>query len=137
MPTVRDNVHIGRTTADLKQTILDSLYYIQTRIPEMATTNDWYMALAYAVRDRMMNDWIQAFGRGRGTRARIVSYLSAEGFIGPQLGSNLLNVHDIRDNVAAVLLHGLAHHTEYSRYRVWDPLRIRPFQSGNPEWAAG
>lgn len=69
----------------------------------MTTTNDWYMAVAYAVRDRMMNDWIQAFGRARGTRARIVSYLSAEFLIGPQVGSNLLNVHDVRDNVEAVL----------------------------------
>ena len=103
MPVVQDNVRTGRTTSDLKQAILDNLYYIQTRIPELATTNDWYMAVAYAIRDRMMNDWIQAFGRARRTRIRIVSYLSAEFLIGPQLGSNLLNVHDIRDNVKAAL----------------------------------
>jgi|SRR5215469_1903854 len=73
MPAVQDNVRIGRTTADLKQAILDNLYYIQTRIPDMATTHDWYMAVAYAVRDRMMNDWIQASGvheaLGRGLSA--------------------------------------------------------------------
>src|SRR5215469_4505049 len=103
MEAVPDHVRTGRSAAELRQAILDNLYYIQTRIPEMATTNDWYMAVAYAVRDRMMNDWIQAFGRARGTRARIVSYLSAEFLIGPQLGSNLLNVHDIRDNVEAAL----------------------------------
>ena len=96
MEAVQDRVRVGRTPAELRQAILDNLYYVQARIPELATTNDWYMAVAYAVRDRMMNDWIQAFGRARRTRTRIVSYLSAEFLIGPQLGSNLLNVHDIR-----------------------------------------
>ena len=98
-----DGVRTGRTKAELKQAILDNLYYAQGRIPELATTNDWYMAVSYVVRDRMMNDWIQAFGRARGTRVRIVSYLSAEFLIGPQLGNNLLTVYDMRDPVAEAL----------------------------------
>jgi starch phosphorylase len=103
MEAVQDNVRTGRTPSELRQAILDNLYYAQTRVPALATTNDWYMAVSYAVRDRMMNDWIQAFGRARGTRTRIVSYLSAEFLIGPQLGSNLLNVYDIRDAVETAL----------------------------------
>jgi len=103
MEAVQDRVRTGRTTAELKQAILDNLYYIQTRIPQLATTNDWYMATSYAVRDRMMSDWIEAFGRARRTRTRIVGYLSAEFLIGPQLGNNLLNVYDIRDSVDAAL----------------------------------
>jgi starch phosphorylase len=103
MEPVIDRVRIGRSPADLKQAILGNLYFVQTRIPELATTNDWYMAVAYAVRDRMMNDWIEAFGRTRRTRSRIVSYLSAEFLIGPQLGNNLLCVHDIRDAAAEAL----------------------------------
>src|SRR5262245_32723325 len=103
MEAVPDHVRTGRSTAELRQAILDNLYYVQTRIPELATTNDWYMAVSYAVRDRMMNDWIEAFGRARRTRTRIVSYLSAEFLVGPQLGNNLLNVHDIRESVDAAL----------------------------------
>src|SRR5208337_2352487 len=103
MEAVQDQVRTGRSPAEIKQAILDNLYYVQTRIPELATTNDWYMAVAYAVRDRMMNDWIEAFGRARKTRTRIVSYLSAEFLIGPQLGNNLLNVHDIHTAVATAL----------------------------------
>ena len=103
MGTVVDRVRTGRTPAELKQAILDNLYYQQGRIPELATTNDWYMAVAYVVRDRMMNDWIQAFGRARGTRVRIVSYLSAEFLIGPQLGNNLLNVYDMRAPIEEAL----------------------------------
>jgi glycogen phosphorylase len=103
MEAVQDRVRTGRSTAELKQSIVDNLNYIQIRIPALATTNDWYMAVSYAVRDRMMNDWIEAFGGKRGVRTRIVSYLSAEFLIGPQLGSNLLNVHDIHDSVETAL----------------------------------
>ena len=91
MDTIAEGVRTGRTSAELKQAILDNLYFLQGRIPELATTNDWYMAVSYAVRDRMLNDWIQAFGGKRGIRTRIVSYLSAEFLIGPQLGNNLVN----------------------------------------------
>ena len=103
MEAEQDQVRTGRSIPELKQAILDNLSYIQTRIPELASTNDWYMAVAYAVRDRMMADWIEAFGRVRGTRTRIVSYLSAEFLIGPQLGANLLNVHDIYGSVQTAL----------------------------------
>ncbi len=103
MDTIENRVRTGKTPAELKQAILDNLYYRQARIPALATTNDWYMALAYAVRDRMMNDWIQAFGRARGTRSRIVSYLSAEFLIGPQLGNNLVNADGIHEAIAEAL----------------------------------
>jgi hypothetical protein len=69
METVTDRVRTGRTPAELRQAILDNPYYVQGRIPELATTNDWYIAVSYAVRDRIMNDWIQAFGRARRTRS--------------------------------------------------------------------
>src|SRR5215472_15874681 len=103
MEAVQESVRTGRSAAEIKQAILDNLYYVQCRIPVLATTNDWYMAVAYAVRDRMMSDWIEAFGRARRTRRRIVSYLWAEFLIGPQLGNNLLTVHNITDSVATAL----------------------------------
>jgi starch phosphorylase len=103
MDTVHDRVRTGKTPAELKQAILDNLYYLQGRIPALATTNDWYMAVAYAVRDHVLNEWIQAFGNRRGARSRIVSYLSAEFLIGPQLGNNLLNAGDIQGPVEEAL----------------------------------
>lgn len=103
MQSAHDRVRVGRTAAELKQAILDNLHYAQGRIPEIATTSDWYMALAYTVRDRMMNDWIEAFACDRKERRKIVSYLSAEFLIGPQLGNNLLNVHEIRDAVVVAI----------------------------------
>ena len=58
MEVVQDRVRTGRSVADIKQAILDKLSFHQTRIPALATTNDWYMSVALAVRDRMMGDWI-------------------------------------------------------------------------------
>ena len=39
----------------LKRAFLDNLFYLQGRIPELATRNDLYMALAYTIRDRMLH----------------------------------------------------------------------------------
>ncbi len=96
MQAISDQTRTGNSTAELKQAILDNLYYVQGRVPELATPTDWYMALAYTVRDRMMNDWIKSFSMMRNEDVKIVAYLSAEFLIGPQLSNNLLNlgIHD-------------------------------------------
>ncbi len=102
MPASQDYIRTGDSSADLKQAILDNLYYIQGRIPALATPTDWYMALAYTVRDRAMYDWITSFTRMRKEDIKIVGYLSAEFLIGPQLGNNLLNL-GIREPVKNAL----------------------------------
>ena len=102
MPASLDEARTGNTVADLTQAILDNLYYIQGRIPALATPTDWYMALAYTVRDRLMNDWITSFSTMRKEDIKIVGYLSAEFLIGPQLGNNLLNL-GIREPVKQAL----------------------------------
>ncbi len=86
------NVRTGDDPAEIKQSILDNLYFSQARIPQTATLNDWYMALAYTVRDRMLDNWLKSnIHRGR-KDLKIVSYLSAEYLMGPHLGNNLINL---------------------------------------------
>jgi glycogen phosphorylase len=102
MPAILDEARTGNSVADLKQGILDNLYYIQGRVPILATPNSWYMALAYSVRDRIMEDFITGFTTVRKEGVKIVSYLSAEFLIGPQLGNNLLNL-GIREPVKQAL----------------------------------
>src|SRR5271169_4520148 len=102
MSASQDHIRTGDSSADLKQAILDNLYYIQGRIPALATPTDWYMALAYTVRDRTMYDWVTSFNRMRKEDVKIVGYLSAEFLVGPQLGNNLLNL-GIREPVKAAL----------------------------------
>lgn len=76
----------------LKRAFLDNLYYLQGRIPEVATTNDFYMALSYTVRDRILHRWLHVMREYIKKKSKIVSYLSAEFLMGPHLGNNLINL---------------------------------------------
>ena len=86
------NIRTGSSAASLKQAVLDNLYYVQGRRPELATPNDWYMAVAFTVRDRMLDKFIRALKGLQNPKVKIASYLSAEFLMGPHLGNNLLNL---------------------------------------------
>jgi starch phosphorylase len=76
----------------LKSAFLDDLFYVQGKFPGLATRNDYYMALAYAVRDRMLQHWISTAAAYTKQGSRTVAYLSAEFLMGPHLGNNLINL---------------------------------------------
>ncbi len=82
----------GMTVEALKRAFLDNLYYVQGKDMARATSMDHYLALAYAVRDRLMQRWLQTFQTYDETDCKFVYYLSAEYLLGPQLPSNLLNI---------------------------------------------
>jgi starch phosphorylase len=86
------DVRTGTDAAAVRQAIVDNLYCVQGRVPEIATRNDWYMAVAYTVRDRMMGKWIQSLHDMVESVERVVGYLSAEFLLGPHLGNCLLNL---------------------------------------------
>ena len=75
-----------------KHALLDNLLYVQGKTPALATKNDYYMALAYTVRDRMLHRWISTASVYTREGSRTVAYLSAEFLMGPHLGNNLLNL---------------------------------------------
>ena len=74
----------------LARDVLDKLYTELAKFPGVATRNDHYLALAYAVRDRLLHRWVASARAILEHRHRTVVYLSAEYLIGPQLGSNLM-----------------------------------------------
>ncbi|MDP9084344.1 MAG: glycogen/starch/alpha-glucan phosphorylase [Pseudomonadota bacterium] len=76
----------------LKNAFLDDLFYVQGKFPALATKNDYYSALAFAVRDRMLQRWVSTAAEYTKQGSRTVAYLSAEFLMGPHLGNNLINL---------------------------------------------
>ncbi len=76
----------------LANSFLDNLFFVQGRSRDRATVNDLYMALAHAVRDRLVERWIQTVLNYRAQDVRVVCYLSAEFLTGPHLANNLINL---------------------------------------------
>ena len=82
----------GSAIGALKRGFQDHLRYTQGRIPSIATLNDYYMALAYTVKDRLLHRWIRSGETYLKGEHRAVAYLSAEFLMGPQLANNLINL---------------------------------------------
>jgi starch phosphorylase len=87
-----DPTRTGLAADTLMRAVLDNLAYLQARYPDIATTHDWYMALAYSVRDRLLARWVSTAQTYAVRDVKIACYLSAEFLIGPQLGNNLVNL---------------------------------------------
>lgn len=106
----RDNALIeddrtGTSIETLRRALIDNLFYIQAKFPQIATRNDYYMALAYTVRDRLLQRWIKTMETIIEKDVKIVCYLSAEFLMGPHLGNNLINLNlynPVQDAVKAV-----------------------------------
>ena len=86
------DVRTGNSVEALKRAFVDNLFFVQGKFFPVATLNDYYMALAYTVRDRLLARWIETSMQYLTSRARTVCYLSAEFLLGPHLGNNLLNL---------------------------------------------
>ncbi len=87
------NIRTGLGADAIAQALIDNLHCLQAKLPQHATRNDWYMALAYTVRDRMMDRYIATVESIAGTNAvKVVAYLSAEFLTGPHLGNGLINL---------------------------------------------
>ena len=164
-PQEKESIRTGTSPEILSQAILDNLYYVQGRSPEQATKNDWYMALAYTVRDRLLHNWVATL-RTIDDDTRVVSYLSAEFLMGPQLGNNLINLgiwEQVREALvsswaqfrgasrsgggartgkwrsrkAGRLLPRFPGNPGSSRHRLRHPLRIRYLRPGDTRRLAG
>ena len=99
--------HLGTGVEAIKRDFLANLYTRLAKFQAVATRNDYYRALAYTVRDRMLERWINTAQTYFQNASRTVAYLSAEFLIGPQLGSNLLYLGITEDARKAMASLGL------------------------------
>jgi starch phosphorylase len=76
----------------LRRAILDNLFYIVGSTEQNATDQDFFNAVAYTVRDRILARWFKTLDCYKKHDVRVVCYLSAEFLMGPHLANNLLNL---------------------------------------------
>lgn len=88
----------GMSKETLKRAFLDNLFYIQGINRNEATDYDYYVALAYTIRDRLLHRFLKSVDIHKQSKAKIVCYLSAEFLMGRHLGNNLVNL-DIYDKI--------------------------------------
>ncbi|MEY4356349.1 MAG: hypothetical protein RLZZ89_1417, partial [Cyanobacteriota bacterium] len=93
MPTpssYADPQRSGLSAGDLFEGITEHLFFTLGKLASNASPHDLYMALSYAVRDRLMTRFLAGKEALASNPSKTVAYLSAEFLIGPQLGNNLV-----------------------------------------------
>jgi starch phosphorylase len=80
------------STRPLAEEIQRHLFFSQAKAPSLATQHDHYMALSLAVRDRLLQNWVDTAETYTRQGVRTAAYLSAEYLLGPHLENNLVNL---------------------------------------------
>ncbi len=76
----------------LAEQIQRHLYFSQVKSTSLVTRHDYYMALALAVRDHLLHNWVETAEAYTQQGVRTAAYLSAEYLLGPHLDNNLVNL---------------------------------------------
>ena len=82
----------GMSLETLKRAFQDNLFCLQGKDRNNATLKDYYLALAYTVRDRLLHRFIKTSRTYYEADVKVVSYLSAEFLMGRHLANNLLSL---------------------------------------------
>ena len=79
-------------TETLQEAMRRHLFFSQAKSPSLATPRDHYLALALAVRDRLLQSWVDTAATYTQQSVRTAAYLSAEYLMGPHLENNLVSL---------------------------------------------
>ena len=79
-------------TVTIEHDIVERVTYQVGKNPETATTRDWFNAVAYVVRDRMMDHWMKTTQKYYRNDVKRVYYFSLEFLMGRTLSNSLLNM---------------------------------------------
>ncbi|HWS03236.1 MAG TPA: glycogen/starch/alpha-glucan phosphorylase [Gammaproteobacteria bacterium] len=94
---------LGLDEASLKRSIANRLVYSVGKDAYTAKPRDWYSSLAYALRDRLMERWMETMRSYYRQDAKRVYYLSLEFLIGRTLINSVLNM-DVEEETRKALL---------------------------------
>ena len=92
----------GVRTEDFAQSFQENLKYRLIKEPATATDYDRYLSLAYAIRDRLVENWTATQKTYREKKVKRVYYFSLEFLIGRTLGNSVINLQ-VEDNVSKAL----------------------------------
>ena len=87
-----DSLFLSTTAEDIKKNILHHVMSFQGRDPQRAGESDIYKALAYTLRDIMVEKWIKTQKASYDKGKKRVYYLSLEFLIGRSLGNSMINL---------------------------------------------
>ena len=93
---------LGLDKDSLRRSLLNRLTYSVGKEPITATVRDWFHAVAFAARDRLIEHWMETQRSYYREDAKRVYYLSMEFMIGRMLANSLLNM-GFFDNCRAVV----------------------------------
>ena len=87
-----ENLFFPATVKDIKKNILHHVMSFQGRDPQRVGDSDIYKAVAYTLRDIMVEKWIATQKASYAKGKKRVYYLSLEFLIGRSLGNSLINL---------------------------------------------
>jgi len=90
--TTYEHSRTGLSADALRRGVVDHLRYSVGRPAAALKPEHYYRALALAVRDRMQDNRVASTQTSLDLGRKVTCYLSAEFLMGPQLGSNLINL---------------------------------------------
>src|SRR5271167_3519559 len=91
-----------RTAEELKAAVLDKLTYVVSKDPVAASQRDWFLAVAHATRDIVVERWIDSTNRNYREDRKRVYYLSLEFLVGRMLFDAMTNVGIVEPMTAAL-----------------------------------
>ncbi|RJP79960.1 MAG: glycogen/starch/alpha-glucan phosphorylase [Desulfobacteraceae bacterium] len=110
-----ESIRTSLSLSGIKQDLNENLQYILGKPASMITLNDQYLAVAYSVRNRMIQYWMNTVETFFMSPSKAVCYFSAEFLIGPQLKRNLISLgiydtmklatHELNMDLDAIIEH--------------------------------
>ncbi len=90
--TAQASVSPPHTAAQLKEAVLAKLTYAVGKIPKVASQRDWFLAVAFATRDIVVDHWLPSTTGAYADGRKRVYYLSLEFLIGRLLFDAMTNL---------------------------------------------